>query len=208
MIWASERMRPVSTSLWCPAAVTPPPAHRRGGSGVHFANPWVDTHPAMWARLLKPSLVRMFPTWKSTVRSERTSLAAFCRFLIPAVTNAATFRPQCSSRVNQRVRTAQLGHRANRGWPSMPTRDHRGAKQCRVPAPVDTVDPRLRGSTPQRWSNHHPYASSSALCVVDANVPPGAGQTLPMQRPTRACGNRMQGEHAQPDVDLRRYGCA
>src|SRR6184192_2073087 len=55
----------------------------------HEALPSSAIHAATWARELKPSLVMMFVRWVSTVRSDRNSLSAIARLVIPAATSRA-----------------------------------------------------------------------------------------------------------------------
>lgn len=81
--------------LWCLSARTTggrPAPERAGGEAastiprnaerrVQFLP--LENQAAIWLRVRKPSLMRMFSTWVSAVRGEMTSLAAMSRLVIP-----------------------------------------------------------------------------------------------------------------------------
>ena len=71
---------------------TSPAGSRPGGRPAYRSAD--ATHPAIWARELKPSLFRMLRTWESTVRSEMNRRAPICLLLSPS----ATKRPTSTSR--------------------------------------------------------------------------------------------------------------
>src|SRR5262249_14779681 len=53
--------------------------------------------PAIWARELKPSLLRMLRTWLSTVRSEMNRRAPICLLVRPSATSRATSASRLAS---------------------------------------------------------------------------------------------------------------